>query len=99
MSFSFAKGSASRKVCIGVLPKHQRPWCGRRSTALEDAGLEPPLDQAEDSWVSDPAPQHPNQPPVVDGVEEGSDVEIEHPVHALRGLGQYCPLWTRSCRC
>ena len=25
MSFSFASGSASRKVCIGVLPKHQRP--------------------------------------------------------------------------
>jgi hypothetical protein len=25
MSFSFANGSASRKVCIGVLPKHQRP--------------------------------------------------------------------------
>src|SRR5215469_2109111 len=26
MSFSIARGSASRKVCIGVLPKHQRPW-------------------------------------------------------------------------
>jgi hypothetical protein len=25
MSFSCARGSASRKVCIGVLPKHQRP--------------------------------------------------------------------------
>ena len=25
MSFSFASESASRKVCIGVLPKHQRP--------------------------------------------------------------------------
>src|SRR5262245_52448785 len=25
MSFSFASGSASRKVCMGVLPKHQRP--------------------------------------------------------------------------
>ena len=25
ISFSFARGSASRKVCIGVLPKHQRP--------------------------------------------------------------------------
>ena len=25
MSFSFASGIASRKVCIGVLPKHQRP--------------------------------------------------------------------------
>src|SRR5216683_4520620 len=42
------------------------------STALEDAGLEPPHDQAEDSRVSDPVPQHPNQPSVVDGVEEAS---------------------------
>jgi transposase len=25
MIFSFARGMASRKVCIGVLPKHQRP--------------------------------------------------------------------------
>jgi hypothetical protein len=32
---------------------------------------------------ANPVPQHPNQPPVVNGVEEGSDVEIEHPVHAL----------------
>jgi hypothetical protein len=30
MSFSLARGT-SRKVCIGVLPKHQRPWCGRHS--------------------------------------------------------------------
>src|SRR6266851_9475019 len=54
------------------------------SAALEDTGLEPPLNQAEDPRVSDPVPQHPYQPSVVDGVEEGSDVEIEHPVHALR---------------
>jgi hypothetical protein len=25
MIFSFARGIVSRKVCIGVLPKHQRP--------------------------------------------------------------------------
>src|SRR6516165_7323228 len=31
MSFSFASGIASRKVCIGVLPKHQRPGWGRCS--------------------------------------------------------------------
>ena len=28
MSFSFASGRASKKVYIGVLPKHQRPWWG-----------------------------------------------------------------------
>jgi hypothetical protein len=27
--FSFVIGIASRNVCIGVFPKHQRPWCGR----------------------------------------------------------------------
>src|SRR6266478_8052929 len=54
------------------------------SAALEDASLEPPLNQAEDPRVGDPVPQHPYQPSVVNGVEEGSDVEIEHPVHALR---------------
>ena len=26
--FSVARGMASRKVGIGVFPKHQRPWCG-----------------------------------------------------------------------
>jgi hypothetical protein len=29
-------------------------------------------------------PQHPNQPAVVNGIEKGSDVEIEHPVRTLR---------------
>jgi hypothetical protein len=29
--FSFASGVASRNVCIGVLPKHHRPWCGLSS--------------------------------------------------------------------
>src|SRR6201987_574808 len=31
------------------------------SAALEDAGLEPPLDQAEDSRARDPVPPHPNR--------------------------------------
>jgi len=29
--FSFASGTASKKVRIGVLPKHHRAWCGRSS--------------------------------------------------------------------
>jgi hypothetical protein len=52
--------------------------------ALQNAGLEPPLDQAEDPRIGDPVPQHPNQPAVVNGIEKGSGVEIEHPVHTLR---------------
>src|SRR3954449_2732130 len=59
------------------------------SAALEDAGLEPPLDQAENPRVSNPVPQHPHQPSEVNGIEESSDVEIEHPVHTLRHQGLF----------
>jgi hypothetical protein len=34
-------------------------------------------------------PQHPNQPSVVNGIKEGSDVEIEHPAHTLRHQGLF----------
>jgi hypothetical protein len=34
-------------------------------------------------------PQHPTQPSVVDGIKEGSDVEIEHPAHTLRHQGLF----------
>src|SRR3954468_5960654 len=39
------------------------------SAALEEAGLEPPLNQAEDPAVGDPVCQHPHQPSVVDGIK------------------------------
>ena len=55
--------------------------------ALEDAGLEPSLDQAKHPRVGDPVRQHPHQPSVVDGIEEGADIDIEHEVHALRHQG------------
>src|SRR4051812_49982682 len=48
------------------------------SAALEEAGLEPPLKQAEDPAVGDPVCQHPHQPSVVDGIKEGADVDVEH---------------------
>ena len=51
--------------------------------ALENTGLEPHPDQPEDARVGDPVRQHPQQPLVVDQVEEAVDVGIEHPVHAL----------------
>ena len=41
-------------------------------TALEDAGLKPHPDKPEDSWISDPVRQHPQQPLVVDRVEEAA---------------------------
>jgi hypothetical protein len=43
------------------------------SAALQDTGLEPPLDQAEDPWVGYPMPQHPNQPSVVNGIKGRGD--------------------------
>ena len=51
--------------------------------ALEDTGLEPHPDQPEDAGVGDPVRQHPQQPLVVNRVEEAADVSIEHPAHAL----------------
>ena len=44
---------------------------------------EPFLDQAEDPSVGDPVLEELEQPSVVDGVEESTDVRIEHPVHLL----------------
>ena len=41
--------------------------------ALQNAGLEPPLDQAEDPRIGDPVPQHPNRPAVVNGIEGRGD--------------------------
>src|SRR3954452_18302058 len=57
------------------------------SAALEDAGLEPPLDQAENPAVGNPVRDHPQQPSVVDGIKEGADVDIEHIAHLLRHQG------------
>ena len=54
---------------------------------LEDAGLEPSLDQAKHPGVGDPVRQHTHQPSVVDEIEEGADVDIEHKVHVLRHQG------------
>src|SRR5664279_5173290 len=61
---------------------HRSPWA-----ALKDAGLEPPLNQAEHPGVGDPVRQHSHQPSVVNGIEEGADVDIEHKVHTLRHQG------------
>ena len=51
--------------------------------ALEDTGFEPHPDEPEDSRVGDPARQHPQQPLVVNRVEEAANIGIEHPGHAL----------------
>ena len=51
--------------------------------ALEDTGLEPHPDKPEDARISNPVRHHPQQPLVVDRVEEVAYVGIEHPVDAL----------------
>lgn len=51
--------------------------------ALKDAGPQPQPDEPYDTRISDPMRHHPQQPLVVDRVEEAANVGIEHPVHAL----------------
>ena len=75
---------------IGLIPDPCGvPACLHRFplAALEDACLQPTLDQAQHPGVGDPVRQHPHQPSVVDGIEKGADVDIEHKVHALRHQG------------
>ena len=50
---------------------------------FEHAGPQPSADEPEDSGVGDPMCEHPQQPLVVDRVEEATD-RVEHPVHVLR---------------
>src|SRR4029077_17867057 len=45
---------------------------------LEDASLEPHPNEDEEARVGNPVRQHPQQPLVVNRVEEAADVSIEH---------------------
>jgi hypothetical protein len=47
---------------------------------LHDSCLEPFADQAQDALISDPVLDKLLHPPVVDGVEEPTDVRVQHPV-------------------
>src|SRR5437867_539620 len=51
---------------------------------LQHAGVQPFLDEAHDAPVRNPMLDELHQPPVVEGVEEPTDIGIEHPVHPLR---------------
>ncbi len=51
--------------------------------ALQDASPQPQLDEPKDAAIGDPVRHHPQQPLVVDRVEEAADVGVEHPGHAL----------------
>src|ERR671918_231214 len=56
----------------------------RPRPVLQHAGIEPFLDQPHDALVRNPMLDELHQPPVVDGIEEPTDVGIEHPVHLPR---------------
>ena len=51
---------------------------------LQHAGPQPFLDEAHDAPVRHAVLEKLHQPPVVKGIEEATDVGIEHPVHPLR---------------
>src|SRR5713226_6470845 len=64
------------------------PPCGvptslRVHSVLQHAGVEPFLDQTHDTPVRDPVLDELHEAFVVDGVEEATNVRIEHPVHLL----------------
>ena len=69
-------------------PRPLRRACLHRFplAALEDACLQPTLDQAKHPGVGDPVRQHPHQPSVVDGIEKGADVDIEHKERKFLGF-------------
>src|SRR6516162_4450587 len=80
MSFSFASGSASRKVCIGVLPKHQRPLMGPLLVVLGNPSIKVGL-QLVDRAV-DLFPEHHPVELIQDGAMEALTNSIR-----LRALG------------
>src|SRR6266545_1673579 len=51
---------------------------------LQHAGVQPLLDEPHNAPVRDPMLDELHQPPVVEGVEESTDIGVEHPVHPLR---------------
>jgi hypothetical protein len=54
----------------------------RPSSILVDrSGPQPLLDESQDPPISDPMLEKTRQATVVDGIEEATDVRIEHPVH------------------
>src|SRR5690606_5597010 len=48
---------------------------------LQHASVQPFLDEPHDAPIRDAMLDESHQPPVVDGIEEPTDVQVEHPVH------------------
>jgi len=73
MSFPFARGRASRKVYIGVLPQHQWPWWGMPVSILPSCHLENVEGQRIDLQLSD-------FNSVSDELDRGQGVIVDPPV-------------------
>ena len=56
----------------------------RSLSLFQHAGVQPFLNEPHDAPVRDSVLEKLDEPSVVDGVEERTDVHIEHPVHLLR---------------
>ncbi len=74
-----AKAIVPRPVPTSHTLKHE--WLVR---FIEHAGPQPSADEFEDSGVGDAMCKHPQQPLVIDRVEEATDVRVEDPIHILR---------------
>ncbi len=69
---------------IGLIPELEASCfrCCPAST-LQNASLEPPLDETENSRIGDSMCHHPKQPSVVNGIKVLSNVDVEYPVYFL----------------
>jgi hypothetical protein len=66
----------------GAAASTARHWPGSRTPASSHRSI-----KQSTPAVGDPVRQLPHQPSVVDAIEEGADVDVEHEVHALRHQG------------
>jgi site-specific DNA recombinase len=64
----------------------------------EDPGLQERLDQRQDPLVGDTPPHQPHQGGVVDLVEAGRDVALQHPLITMRRAGERADLGDRIVR-
>ena len=71
-----------QRRCTAAL---RRPFLHSRSLPLlQHARVQPFLDETYDASVRDAVLDKLHEPAVVDGIEESTDVDVEHPVHLLR---------------
>lgn len=91
-TFARRHGSRRRRSAAGLPPcPHRRSRSSARRAAQgraqvpssEHARLKQRLNEANDSLVRNPVLEELHKPPVVDGVEESTNVGIEQPVHLL----------------